>query len=341
MTATAPRSPTYLRAVVTTACPLSCSYCHMEGDPQQPGSARQLDDSELDECLAVAVSAGVRKIKFLGGEPLVRRGLAERVVRLRRLAPSADLSIITSGAAEIGVVEDLFAAGLSRMNVSIHGFSLDAMARRSRVAARHHAQRAAVLGYLLSLGRPLKLNFVYGGPADDVDLAALLEWAADHPVVVNVLDDLGRDDLGAQSLLELLPRLRGPWLRAIEDADPDSLPTTRLHYADGLVVEVKTEQLGRYAPWQDCATCMVRARCREGIYALRLTHLGQLQLCMDRPTLGVSLVAALAQGHAAGLAAWNELVRSHLRAAEMTHWAAPGAAANRHHLPVLGSGEMR
>lgn len=313
MTAAAPRWPTYLRAVVTTKCPLSCSYCHMEGDPHQTGAAWQLDDHTLDGCLAVAVAAGVRKFKFLGGEPLARRGLAERISALRQSAPAADLSIITSGVAEVAVVESLFAAGLSRMNVSIHGFTAAALAKRSRLAARHHAQRAAVLHYLLALGRPLKLNYVYGGPADELDLAALLGWAADYPVVVNVLDDLGRDELGPQSLLATLERLCGPWGRALEEPDPDSLPTTRLHWASGLVVEVKTEQLGRFAPWQDCATCPVRARCREGIYAVRLTHTGQLQLCMDRPLLGVSLVEALQRGPDEALETWRRFIGGHVR----------------------------
>jgi len=340
MMAATPRWPTYLRAVVTTKCPLSCSYCHMEGDPHQSGASWQLDDQMLDDCLSVAVAAGVRKFKFLGGEPLVRRGLAARIGVLRKQAPAADLSIITSGVAEVAVVEGLFAAGLSRMNVSIHGFTPSALAKRSRLAERHHAQRAAVLDYLLSLRRPLKLNYVYGGPADEPDLAALLKWAADHPVLVNVLDDLGRDELGPQSLLSLLTRLCGPWDRALEEPDPDSLPTTRLHWPSGLVVEVKTEQLGRFAPWQDCASCPMRARCREGIYAVRLTHRGQLQLCMDQPTLGVSLVEALKGGPSEALDTWQRFISSHLRDGSVQQTAVYRPHPLRKRLPVLAGEGM-
>ena len=164
------RPPTYLRTVVTTACPLSCSYCHMEGDPHQAGTARQLDPETLDACLQVAAAAGIRKFKFLGGEPLVRRDLPERVARLRQVTRAAALSIITSGVASVSTVENLFAAGLDRMNVSIHGYSLPAFTARSRLPARHHAQRAEVLAFLVRLGRPLKLNYVYSGPQDEADL---------------------------------------------------------------------------------------------------------------------------------------------------------------------------
>lgn len=313
MSASIFRWPTYLRTVVTAKCPLSCSYCHMEGDPHSRGAAWQLDGETLDRCLAVAVDAGIRKFKFLGGEPLARRDLPERIGILHRRAPGADLSIITSGVGELALVEALFAAGLSRMNVSIHGFTLPAFAKRSRLPEPQYAKRAAMLSYLITLGRPLKLNFVYSGDADVADLRELLAWAAERGVLVNVLDDLNDPTLGAGRLARVLEQLRGPWARAYEEIDPDSLPTTRLAWADGLTVEVKTEQLGLVAPWQDCGACPARTRCREGIYAVRLTHQGRLQLCMDRQDLGIPLIEALQGGHQAAVEAWRDFVAAHLR----------------------------
>lgn len=327
-------APTYLRVVATTRCPLVCSYCHMEGDPHQEGTAFQLDSQTLEACLAVAIDAGVRKIKFLGGEPLVRKDLAAQVARLRRRAPDADLSVITSGVAAVETVKALFDAGLSRMNLSIHGFGLEAFAQRSRRPAPHHALRAQVIDTLLRLGRPLKLNYVYGGPADEADLAELLRWGADKPVLINVLDDLGNAALGAEPLMAVLKALRGPWQEQWQEPDPDSLATTRLRWGDGLQVEVKTSQLGLVAPFADCERCPARQRCREGIYAVRLTHRGQLQLCMDRPDLSFSLVDALGRGHEAGVAAWRDFVGGHLRGAV----ARPLVSAPRR-LPVLQAGQ--
>ncbi len=334
------RWPTYLRTVVTAKCPLSCSYCHMEGDPHASGTAWQLDGEVLDSCLAVATAAGIRKFKFLGGEPLVRRDLPERVAQLRKRAPSADLSVITSGVADVAMAEALFAAGLSRMNVSIHGFSLPAFAQRSRLPALHFARREALLVYLLSTGRPLKLNYVYSGDSDAEDLRQLLAWAAKLGVLVNVLDDLSSDAGGAGGITQVLRALRGPWANALEEADPDSLPTTRLAWPDGLTVEVKTEQLGRVAPWQDCAHCPARGRCKEGIYAVRLTHKGRLQLCMDRPDLGVSLTDALRGGLQAALDVWRQFVATHLRAGPAPDPSTPATKLGGYRLRVLSGGTM-
>jgi transcription elongation GreA/GreB family factor len=68
------KRPTYLRVVATTRCNHRCDYCHMEGDPHAPGTASELPTAHLIASLHAAVLAGVKKFKFLGGEPLLATG---------------------------------------------------------------------------------------------------------------------------------------------------------------------------------------------------------------------------------------------------------------------------
>lgn len=298
---------TYLRVVLTAQCPLRCSYCHKEGD-EAGDQARGLPTEAWIGLLTALVQAGVRKLKFVGGEPLLRRDLPRIVSALRARDATLDLSVITSGVVDVERLQALFQAGLSRCNVSIHGFSPEALAQRGG-AASHHAHRAATLDWLCARGAPSKLNYVYSGPEVEDDLQALLSWAAGRPVVVNVLDDLARPELGSAAVLDVLRRLRGaPTLEDIEP-DPHSLPTRRLRWADGLVVEVKDQQLGALFPWSLCVTCPARVRCREGITALRLSHEGVLYPCMDRPDVGVPLGSLLSHGEPAVLAATHALLR--------------------------------
>jgi len=302
------RLPTYLRVVVTTACPLSCAYCHAEGDWQRAGASRGLPTPLLEHCLAVAADAGIRKFKFLGGEPLVRRDLPAIVRSLRARRPDADLSVITSGTPGLALTQaqTLFAAGLDRMNLSIHGWTPAALARRGGNESAH-ARRRELLTWLIDVGRPLKLNYVVG--VDDVDdVRAFLDWAAEQRVVVNLLDDLNDPRASADALMTQLRRWRGPSDASWQDEDPDSLPTTRLRWRDGLVVEIKTSRLGDVAPWTSCATCAVRGRCREGIFALRLTHDGRLQSCLDRPDLSLPLADLVQEDPALALARWQAFV---------------------------------
>lgn len=298
----APPVVSYLRVVVTTRCPLACTYCHAEGSP--PDGKGELGLAELTDLLRVAVAGGVRKIKLLGGEPLARRDLPELIAAIAR--PGLDLSLITSGAAPVSRLDESFAAGLGRANLSIHGWGRRAFTERSRRAGSFE-RREATLARLLEHGRFLKLNYVWRGPGDDEDLGELLSWAAGMPVVVGLLDELSLG-LGPDPLRHTLRRLRGPWAEARPEPDPHSLPTLLLGWADGLRVEVKDHHLGEHAPWRACADCPVRARCLEGIHALRLTHTGWLRPCMDREDLGIDLRAAHTRGEAAG--AWRSFLEA-------------------------------
>lgn len=310
------RGGTYLRAVVTTKCPLSCSYCHQEGDPAslQPAG---LGTEDWINLLHVGLDCGVRKLKVVGGEPLVRADLPDIIRELRHRGPAVDISVVTSGTVPTRSIERLFEAGLSRCNVTVHGFRLEDFARRGGTA-RQHAGRAEFLTAVLSTGRPLKINYVYTGPECEPDLAALLEWTAARPCTVSVLDDLSRLDLHHGAVLEALARVSGPPLARWDEPDEHSLKALRLRYSSGAVVEVKDQRLGDTAPWSSCAVCLRRSFCREGIVALRLTHVGELRPCMDRSDLGLSLLPILrAHGRVAARAAWSRWL-SELSPAQLT-----------------------
>jgi cyclic pyranopterin phosphate synthase len=276
--------------VVNAVCPLACGFCHREGDPAVAGKERGLSTAEWTGVLAGAIDAGVRKVKFLGGEPLLRTDLPSIVRALRARDESLDISVITSGAVPASRLDALYAAGLSRCNVSIHGFGRDAFVARTGSTERAWAQRNAFLDAVIAHGRPLKTNYVYTGEADQQDLATYLAFAAERGLLVNVLDDLSRDDLDASVLERVVLALRGAPARRWIEEDPHSLPTTRLGFDDGLVVELKHVRLGSVLPWTSCETCPVRGRCREGIHALRVSHTGVLRPCMDRPDLGLALL---------------------------------------------------
>lgn len=300
------RRPSYLRAVVTTRCPMNCTYCHMEGDPGGARPAR-LDTGALTALLRVAARSGIHKFKFLGGEPLVRADMPDVIADLRRAAPTADLSVITAGVTLEGILDRCFDAGLTRANLSIHGFDLPAFARRGG-NLRTWQQRNTTLEGLVRRGRPLKLNYVVG-PDDLEDVDALLTWAAPRPVVVNLLDDLSDPTASSDTLRATLRTLRGAHQRTLTVDDPHSLATTHLIWSDGLRVEVKDRRLGDLAPWGACPACPKRRQCREGIFALRLTHDGRLQPCMDRPDLALDLLGVLDDGgEDAAARAWDDFV---------------------------------
>lgn len=297
-------TPTYLRVVATARCNMRCTYCHMEGDPHLEGTPYELPGELLTSVLRVAQHAGIRKLKFLGGEPLLRKDLPHVVSALRAEDQALDISAITAGVMPARVLETMWRAGLSRLNMSIHGYDYPAFAQRGGTVNMWH-NRNEFLRALLASKRPVKVNFVLSGEGAREDLAHLLDAACDWPVVVAVLDDLSDASAGPAHVISTVEGLRGPADRRVTVPDPHSLPTLQLMWDDGLCVEVKDHRLGEVAPYGACDICPKRTMCREGIFALRLTHGGLLQPCMDRPDLSLDIAGIVRRhGEAEGLRAW-------------------------------------
>lgn len=299
--------PTYLRIVATTRCNLSCSYCHGEGDTSHKG---ELAHDTLIRCLEVAATKGIRKFKFLGGDPLIRSDLPDIIAKLRNIAPDADISLITAGSQRANKVDNVFSAGLDRINFSIHGFTESEFANRqshNTSTAKLYQQRTDFIERVMTYDKPCKVNYVYTGKQNDADINGLLDWAADKPVIVNILDDLNNPNLNADVLLEVLMRLRGAPLDEKIHPDPDSLATKHFSWRDGLQVELKHKQLGNMLAYAACPSCPKRQQCREGIYALRLFHTGNLHLCMDRPDINFPLADIINNhGILAGEKEWDK-----------------------------------
>jgi PqqA peptide cyclase len=150
---TAPR-PYALLAEVTYRCPLHCPYC---SNPTRMRSDRELTTDEWGRVIREAAGLGVLQIGFSGGEPLVRRDLAELVHAAREARLYTNL--ITSG---VGLDEnrarELRDAGLDSVQLS---FQSDHADLADEIAGAHAHQRkldaAAIIG---ATGISLSLNFV-------------------------------------------------------------------------------------------------------------------------------------------------------------------------------------
>src|SRR6202167_1328834 len=115
------RTISYLRVSVTDRCDFRCVYCmseHMNFLPK----ADLLTLEELDRLCSAFVARGVRKLRLTGGEPLVRRGIMTLVNSLSRHLRSGaldELTLTTNGSQLAKYADDLAAAGIRRINVSL------------------------------------------------------------------------------------------------------------------------------------------------------------------------------------------------------------------------------
>ena len=159
----------YLRLSVTDRCNLRCVYCM---PPQGVPPRRHDEILSYEELLAfaeAAVAAGVGRVRVTGGEPLVRKGLVGFIARLAALDGVSDVSLTTNGILLPRYADDLAAAGLRRVNVSID--SLDARRYAELTRGARLADALAGLDAAFAAGfAPVKVNAVMlSGVEDEVE----------------------------------------------------------------------------------------------------------------------------------------------------------------------------
>jgi cyclic pyranopterin phosphate synthase len=169
-----------LRVSLTDRCNLRCTYCMpAEGLPWLPGRTILTDD-EVGALVRVAVERlGVRKLRFTGGEPLLRPGLAGIIAAAASLRTdeglAPELSLTTNGVGLDRHIGTLAAAGLQRVNISLDSLDREryaSLARRDRLDDVLHGLAAADAAGL----HPVKVNTVVMRGVNEADVVPLLDF---------------------------------------------------------------------------------------------------------------------------------------------------------------------
>lgn len=113
------RSITYLRISVTDRCNLRCMYCMPADGIKLMRHEDILSYEEIAETVRALVPFGIKKIRFTGGEPLVRKGFETLVKMVADINEIEDISITTNGIFLAEKAQQLADNGLSRVNVSL------------------------------------------------------------------------------------------------------------------------------------------------------------------------------------------------------------------------------
>src|SRR6202045_5291583 len=115
------RTISYLRVSVTDRCDFRCVYCMSEEMNFLP-KAELLTLEELDRMCSTFIRLGVKKLRLTGGEPLVRRDIMTLFRSLGRHLDSGaldELTLTTNGSQLARYADELKAAGMRRINVSL------------------------------------------------------------------------------------------------------------------------------------------------------------------------------------------------------------------------------
>ncbi|MFN5778301.1 MAG: GTP 3',8-cyclase MoaA, partial [Novosphingobium sp.] len=170
------RRISYLRLSVTDRCDLRCAYCMPERQVFLPRK-EVLSLEELHKLALGFIGRGITKLRLTGGEPLVRRDMIELVQALgRKLGDGLDeLTMTTNGTRLAEFAEDLFAAGMRRVNVSLDTLDRQGFARLARRDSL--SQVLEGIAAAQAAGLKVKINTVALKGTNEDEIPALIEWA--------------------------------------------------------------------------------------------------------------------------------------------------------------------
>jgi GTP 3',8-cyclase len=320
------RRITYLRLSVTDRCDLRCTYCMPEKMQFLP-RREVLSLEELHSLALGFIDRGITRIRLTGGEPLVRRDVIELVRALgRKLGDGLDeLTLTTNGTQLESMAEDLAAAGIRRINVSLDTMDQELFLRLSRRDRLGDVLRG--IAAARAAGLQVKLNTVALKGLNQDEIPYLVEWAHAQGHAITLIETMPLGEVDGERSDHYLPlpvvreQLEQRWTLTPSDARTGG----PARYVD---VAETGGRLGFITPLTNnfCAGCN----------RIRVTATGQLYACLGGSEK-VDLRAALrSEAPEANLAAaLDELMR--IKPERHNFSIAPGSApAQPRHMSLTG-----
>jgi cyclic pyranopterin phosphate synthase len=211
----------YLRISLIDRCNFRCQYCMPEGtDLVYALQQNLLTQTELLTLLQeVFIPVGFTRFRLTGGEPLIRPGVVEIVRAIAQFPETKDLSMTTNGFLLADLAQDLYNAGLRRINISLDSLNPEVFdliignRGRSRWQEVWNGIQAAYrVGF-----NPLKLNVVVIPGVNDQEVLELAALSIDREWHVRFIEfmPIGNDhlfqDRGWVSSEDLRQRIRTQW----------------------------------------------------------------------------------------------------------------------------------
>ena len=225
-----------LRISVTDRCNLRCRYCMPAEGMEWLPRADLLTYEEIERIARVCVERfGFDGIRITGGEPTVRAHLPVLVEKLARLG--TDLSLTTNGATLALLADDLRAAGLRRVNIS-----LDSLRPETFLAVTRRAALAQVLEGIdaaIAAGfSPVKVNCVLIRGVNDDEIVDFATFGRERGVTIRFIEFMPLDADDGWSPGTVVPAAEVvSVIDAVYPLEPvdarGSAPAERFRYSDG------------------------------------------------------------------------------------------------------------
>ena len=203
------RRISYLRLSVTDRCDLRCAYCMPERQTFLP-RAEVLSLEELHDLALGFIARGITKIRLTGGEPLVRRDMIELVQALgRKVGDNSgsggleELTMTTNATRLSEFADDIRAAGVERINISLDTLDRETFAKLARRDSLPQVLEG--IAAAKAAGLKVKINTVALKGINEAEIPELIEWAHGQGFELTLIEVMPLGEVEADRFDHYLP----------------------------------------------------------------------------------------------------------------------------------------
>ena len=181
------RNIDYIRISITDRCNLRCVYCMPEEGVESISHDKIMTYDEILRICRVLAQKGLKKVKITGGEPLVRRGVANLINQIKAIDGIESVTITTNGVLLKEQYHSLVQAGVDCITVSLDTTDREKYAQLTRRDEIDRVLEGIAMAQKENLVR-LKINSVPVYGLDEKEIISLVKFAKDYDTDVRFIE---------------------------------------------------------------------------------------------------------------------------------------------------------
>jgi len=165
-----------IRISITSSCNLKCFYC-APSEESIINSSPAVSSDKILTFIHEAALLGIKRVKFTGGEPLLRADLYYLLSETKKIKGITDISLTTNGVLLADMAFQLKNAGLDRINVSLDSLNSE----KYRKITGFDSLQSVIDGIHTAISAklvPLKINTVLIDGVNNDEIKKIKEFAS-------------------------------------------------------------------------------------------------------------------------------------------------------------------
>ena len=177
----------YLRIAINESCNLRCIYCMPEEGILFQEKDRLLDKNEICKIIKVMSELGVSKIRFTGGEPLLRKDLLDLIQYTYQETDISSIHLTTNGVLLPKYINQLVKAGLNGINISLDTLNKEKFKKITRREELENVLEGLDLAICSGI-KSIKVNMVVMKGFNNDEITDFVELTKNNDITVRFIE---------------------------------------------------------------------------------------------------------------------------------------------------------